>query len=445
MAKHLSRSQQTPETIDQLNACVSAPGARTPRPMQKEATFREWVVQNQIGISLTILSTLLAAHHLYPSVQPFTTPFFQMSYYQPETGLYTQGRDDIYFVISAVIAFTAVRAIFIEWILRPLAKATGLKKKASLRFAEQAWLVIYDTTYWSYGVYLWKNSAYWSDLGAIWTEWPRPGASGAMKWYLLTQLAFWIQQIFTVNIEERRKDYAQMFTHHVVTSTLMSSAYIYRFYNISNVVLSLMDIVDFLLPVAKILKYYGFETSCNIAFVMFLLAWFVTRHVIFPVVCWSIYQNIPKVLPYGCYSGKTAELYSTNAYPDRFAHLFGPYLSEDGPFCMNLTVKWIFLSALLFLLGLSLLWFTMIVKVAVNFIRSGNAEDSRSDDEDEEEVEKTENSGSETTAERSSGSENSWRRSNGSVRTRRGGGRVLRDSDRKALLGRIGCDKPTHD
>jgi acyl-CoA-dependent ceramide synthase len=85
-------------------------------------------------------------------VQSFTTPFFQMSYYQPETGLYTQGRDDIYFVISAVIAFTAVRAIFIEWILRPLAKATGLKKKASLRFAEQAWLVVYDTTYWSYGV-----------------------------------------------------------------------------------------------------------------------------------------------------------------------------------------------------------------------------------------------------------------------------------------------------
>lgn len=107
---------------------------------------------NSPGISLTILSTLLAAHNLYPSVQSFTTPFFQMSYYQPETGLYTQGRDDIYFVISAVLAFTAVRAIFIEWILRPLAKATGLKKKASLRFAEQAWLIVYDSTYWSYGI-----------------------------------------------------------------------------------------------------------------------------------------------------------------------------------------------------------------------------------------------------------------------------------------------------
>jgi hypothetical protein len=50
MAKPLARSQRTPESLDQLNACVSAPGARPPRPLQKEATFREWVVQNQIGV-----------------------------------------------------------------------------------------------------------------------------------------------------------------------------------------------------------------------------------------------------------------------------------------------------------------------------------------------------------------------------------------------------------
>lgn len=196
---------------------------------------------------------------------------------------------------------------------------------------------------------------------------------------------------------------------------------------------------------AKILKYYGFETLCNIAFVTFLLAWFVTRHVIFPVLCWSIYINLPGVLSYGCYSGKTAELLSTNPYSDQFATLFNPYLSGDGAFCMTPTVKWIFLSALLFLLGLSLLWFTMIVKVVITFVRTGKSEDSRSDDEDEEEAEQSENEDSETTAERSSGSESAWRRANGSVRTRRGGGRVLGDSDRKALLGRIGCDKPTHD
>lgn len=75
-----------------------------------------------------------------------------MSYYNPDTGLYTQGKDDIYFVISAIFAFTAVRCIFMDWIFIPFARHSGLKRKTSIRFAEQAWLVCYDLTYWSYGM-----------------------------------------------------------------------------------------------------------------------------------------------------------------------------------------------------------------------------------------------------------------------------------------------------
>lgn len=71
-----------------------------------------------------------------------------------------------------------------------------------------------------------------------------------MKWYLLVELSFLVQQIFVIHVEERRKDHYQMLTHHIITSTLLSSAYIYGFYNVSNVVLCLMDIVDFLLPVS---------------------------------------------------------------------------------------------------------------------------------------------------------------------------------------------------
>ena len=99
---------------------------------------------------------------------------------------------------------------------------------------------------------------------------------------------------------------------------------------------------------------------------------------------------------------------------------------------------------------LSLIWFGMIVRVAVGVLRSGNAEDTRSDDEEEEEVQtsahvtsKDPSNGSPVIAESSNAE---WRRSNGSatVRTRgRGRVRLGEQSDRKALLGRIGCDKPT--
>ena len=135
--------------------------------------------------------------------------------------------------------------------------------------------------------------------------------------------------------------------------------------------------------------------------------------------------------------------------------MFGPYLSEEGPFCMNFTIKWTFLSFLLAIQVLSILWFSMILRVAINALRSGSAEDSRSDEEDcgeeEEEYEDVDVSVSSNNenpsrpaAEKASGSEGSWRRANAPAPTRRGGG-ILCDSDRKALLGRIGCDKPTHD
>ncbi|KAJ5281405.1 hypothetical protein N7478_006777 [Penicillium angulare] len=449
MTKEISTSSQSAE----LNVYVSSPNG--PRAA-KETTFREWVVNNQIGISLTILAMLLALHNLYPSLRPYTQPFFQLSYYNQSGDYYVQGWDDVYFVISAALALTAVRAFAIEWILRPLARSVGLKRKGSVRFAEQGWQVMYYSSVWALGLYLWKNSYYWGDFSALWREWPARPLSGLMKWYLLVELAFLVQQIFVIHVEERRKDHYQMLTHHVITSTLLSSAYAYGFYNVSNVVLCLMDIVDFLLPSAKILKYLGFENACNVAFAVFMGTWVVTRHYLYNVLWWSIHKNIPAAMPYGCYSSATGEMTSTNAYPDTFAYLFAPFRSLENPICMNRSIKWIFLSFLLSIQALSIVWFTMIVRVAYLVVAKGNAEDTRSDDEEDIEIsdESASNDNVRLAAKEGaipapvvneSAPGLDRRRSNGAVPVRaRGHGRIPFDqSDRKALLGRIGCEKPT--
>ncbi|KAL3437773.1 TLC domain-containing protein [Aspergillus tetrazonus] len=420
------------QSVTELNACVTT---SSHRPV-KDTTFREWVVSNQIGISLTTLSMLLAVHHLYPSLSPYTTPFFQLSYYQPSQGVYIQGWDDIYFVISSVFAFTAIRAIAMEWVFRPLARWSGLKRKASIRLAEQGWMWLYYAVFWTIGMYIWSQSDYWMDFKAIWAHWPARGVSGLMKWYLLAQLAFWVQQIFVINIEERRKDHYQMLTHHFITSCLLTSAYVYGFYNVSNVVLNLMDIVDLLLPTAKILKYLKFEMSCNVAFGVFMVVWAISRHIMYPLLCWSIFKDVPAVMPWGCYSGATGELISTNGYPDRVMHLFSPFLNIDGPICMNRTIKWIFLSSLLALQVLSIIWFSMVIRVAIGVLRTGNAEDTRSDSEEKDEEEVDLKSGANGTAIAAEVSSAEWRRNGpSSARSRR--------SDRKALLGRIGCDTRT--
>ncbi|KAJ5757905.1 uncharacterized protein N7511_006599 [Penicillium nucicola] len=421
----------------------------------KETTFREWVVANQIGISMTTLAMLLALHNLYPSLRPYTQPFFQLSYYDAASNSYVQGWDDVYFVFSAAVALTGIRAMVIEWILQPMARSAGLKRKQAVRIAEQGWNAMYYSFIWGVGMYLWKNSYYWGDFAPIWSRWPARPLSGLMKWYLLVELAFLVQQIFVIHVEERRKDHYQMLSHHIITSTLLSSAYIYGFYNVSNVVLCLMDVVDFLLPSAKILKYLKYETACNIGFGLFMTTWFITRHIVYPALCWSIYKNVPAQMSYGCYSGSTAEMISDNGYPNSVAYLFGPYLNLENPICMNRTVKWIFLSLLLTLEGLSIVWFSMIVRVAYGVLCGGNAEDSRSDEEDEAEVEDQSSShvavhlvakdgaNPDTIAmEAAPGLDR--RRSNGASVRARGRGRVPFDqSDRKALLGRIGCEKPT--
>lgn len=199
------------------------------------------------------------------------------------------------------------------------------------------------------------------------------------------------------------------------------------------------------------LKYFKYEMSCNIAFGVFMVTWLIARHLIYLKLCWSIYNEVPAQMAYGCYSGTTAEMTTTNGYPDQLGYLFYPYMDIDGPICMNRTIKWIFLSFLLFLQGLSVIWFGMIVRVAVGVLRTGNAEDTRSDDEDETVETNTSRrvagkesaNGSPVIAESSNAE---WRRSNGTatVRTRgRGRIRLGEQSDRKELLGRIGCDKPT--
>ena len=93
------------------------------------------------------------------------------------------------------------------------------------------------------------NSKYWFNLRDLWTDWPTRELDGLFKWYYLVQFAFWLQQMVVVNIEERRSDYAQMFAHHVVTSTLIFTSYGYHHGRVGNTIMCLMDIVDILLPV----------------------------------------------------------------------------------------------------------------------------------------------------------------------------------------------------
>lgn len=111
---------------------------------------------------------------------------------------------------------------------------------------------------------------------------------------------------------------------------------------------------------------------------------------------------------------------------------------------------------LLFLQLLTIMWFTLIVRVAIKVLRGGSAEDNRSEDEaspgEDEEVEEEEEFVYEEAQplEEEVGVEEidlkGWERRTGHVHVKgkvgtASGVSLPGHSDRKELLGRIGCEK----
>lgn len=415
------------------------------------------------GISLNILGLLFCSHVFFPQARHHTRKFFRISYFNSATGKFALGWDDIFFVFYWIIVFTGLRCVVMAYVLGPFAAACGVKKKkAKVRFAEQAWILLYYTMFWSTGMYIMYHSDYWLNLRALWRDWPIREMDGLSKWYYLVQFAFWLQQIVVVNIEERRKDYVQMFSHHIVTCALIFCSYGYHQTKIGTVILCLMDLVDIILPAAKLLKYLDFQLACDIMFGVFMVTWFITRHILYSWVCWSVYAHIPEEIQYGCYQGTTERLQGPLPTPNDWEHLTWPFRNPVGLVCWNNNIKWGFLSMLLALQVLLCMWFTMIVKLAYKVLSGQPADDSRSDDEDDEEDEPTTQGDAidkiHTSAEsrpvveqevlstdyvnfRSgrSPARKTSPRNNGSGSS--SGTNVLGTSDRKELLGRIGCDK----
>ena len=232
--------------------------------------------------------------------------------------------------------------------------------------------------------YIWYNSTYWLQLRALWFNYPTREIDGWSKYYYLVEFAFWLQQLMVVNIEERRKDHLQMFTHHMITCSLILTSYCYHQSKVGNVILCLMDVVDLFLPLAKIFKYLKFRLLCDITFGAFMITWFVARHIFYLAICWSIYSHLPQEIKYGCYKGSDADLVGPLPFPEGYGYLLEPFTNPTGLVCASQGVYTVFLWGLLALQGILLIWLSMIVKVAYKVICGHGADDVRSDDEDSE-------------------------------------------------------------
>lgn len=291
--------------------------------------------------------------------------FYKLSYQYMENNntnnnnYYDIGLNDIYFTVFWIINLLFLRSFLIVSCFRPCAKLLGIKKfKATQRFIEQTWSIIYYSISWSFGFYLYYKSDYFFNCYNIYKNWPHDRLSAEFKFYYLVQTACWFQQSIVIHLEAKRKDYIQMTSHHIITCLLCTGSYIYYFTRIGHIILLLMDILDVFLSTAKILKYCGFQQICDIMFVIFMISWIVLRHGVYNYVLYYSWANARDIMDFDC------------------SNFVNP---SDVKICYtNFQINFL-LILLGFLQIIMCIWMYMILRVAIRVIRGGSADDVRSD------------------------------------------------------------------
>jgi len=105
------------------------------------------------GISVNLLLLLFLTHIFFPRARRRTSKFLHLSYYNPDSGMYGCGTDDLPLVALWIVILTGARVAVMDYILDPLARLGGVRSKQGLvRFKEQGWLIVYYTCSWSLGM-----------------------------------------------------------------------------------------------------------------------------------------------------------------------------------------------------------------------------------------------------------------------------------------------------
>ena len=114
----------------------------------------------------------------------------------------------------------------------------------------------------------------------------------ARRRYLLDASRYTASLISLCCFEHKRKDFRQMFVHHVVTVVITLVSYQIDFNRVGAVVKLLMDPADVPLHGAKLCKYCGLEFIADRCFELFALSFFVTRLVMYGYVVKGRHRNM---------------------------------------------------------------------------------------------------------------------------------------------------------
>lgn len=224
---------------------------------------------------------------------------------------------------------------------RNLARPSVLKK-----FREACWRFTFYLVAFVAGMAVIVDKPWFYDLRETWKGFPIQTMLTSQYWYYMIEMGFYWSLLFSVASDVKRKDFKEQIIHHVATIMLISFSWCTNYIRAGTLVMAVHDASDYFLESAKMFNYAGWKTTCNVLFIMFAVAFIITRLIIFPF--WIIHCTV---------------IYPLELYPP----FFGYYL---------------FNGILVVLQLLHIFWAFLILRMALKFMTGNIVEDERSDHEE---------------------------------------------------------------
>ncbi|CAH2036258.1 unnamed protein product [Thlaspi arvense] len=149
-----------------------------------------------------------------------------------------------------------------------------------IKCKESLWKLLYYAGCEIFVLRLVYQEPWFGDIKLYFDGWPNQELKSSLKLYYMCQCGFYVYSVAAlVAWETRRKDFAVMMSHHIITIILIGSSFLV---GIGSIILAIHDASDVFMESAKIFKYSGKELGASVCFGLFAISWFLLRLVYFP-------------------------------------------------------------------------------------------------------------------------------------------------------------------
>ncbi|KAJ2940318.1 hypothetical protein O0L34_g11901 [Tuta absoluta] len=172
------------------------------------------------------------------------------------------------------------------------------KPSTLVKFCENMFKSTFYILNFAFGlIILWDKEWLWN-IDHCYLGYPHQGLTNDVWWYYMISWAFYWSLTISQFWDVKRKDFWQMFVHHVATIALLQFSWVCNLHRVGTLVLLLHDCADIFVESVKATKYANYQKTCDILFLLLVVVWIATRVGIYPFyIIWSTAIRAPMLLP----------------------------------------------------------------------------------------------------------------------------------------------------